>query len=60
MSRLSRSPRLGMDPTLVESARGRLDTSVTTVNTAIEELEVVREEVESEEVAVWGLEQEIA
>lgn len=37
--------RLGLDPSVVEAARGRLDTSLATVNSAIGELEGLREEV---------------
>jgi hypothetical protein len=37
--------RLGLDPSVVEAARGKLDTSLATVNSAIGELEELREEV---------------
>ncbi len=41
--------RLGLDPDVVSAARGRLDSSVATVNSAIEQLEELRNRVDMEE-----------
>lgn len=42
-----------------QAARGRLDTSVTSANNTIQELEGLRTAIDNEEVAEWGVEEEV-
>eukprot|EP00955_Chlamydomonas_euryale_P035565 350159-Chlamydomonas_euryale.AAC.3 len=46
--------RLGMDATVIEAARGRLDTGASAADAAIAQLEVLRERSERAETALWA------
>ncbi|GIL91154.1 hypothetical protein Vretifemale_18815, partial [Volvox reticuliferus] len=56
---LNIAERLGLDASVVSAARGRLDSGVETVNSAIEQLEGLRGQLEVEERATWGADREV-
>ncbi|GLC37921.1 hypothetical protein PLESTF_000610400 [Pleodorina starrii] len=56
---LNIAARLGLDESVVASARSRLDVGVATVNSAIEQLEGLRGQLEAEEKATWDADREV-
>ncbi len=52
-------PSLGLDEEVVAAARRRLDVGVATVNSAIEQLEALRGQLEAEERGTWEADMDV-